>query len=222
MDKKIKLMLIVLGVFVVIVLSLSFIGSLYNRDVKYYKNISDIVIGMYRSPEYDNSGISKEDKKYLESYLATLTHENHIVDLSKFMEGADSTSASNSPNVFIENNKCFIKYDDLNFVYEYNDEEDFEQGHNHGTSDQLIILNCMGKELLINNYDFYPEYNETLENPLYDYNFIGYTEEDNIFNSFYRSIYNGSTVILEIKLNNNDIESIEVRPVNINNYEIIN
>ncbi len=203
--------------FIVVMFLIISINNILKRDVNYYTNISDVVISMYRSPDYDKSGISKEDKLYLDKYLSTLTHENHVVDLTEFIDYSKNTSKANSDYVFVEDGVCKIDYNNLDLV-----NETYKNDSLHETTDKIIVLYCNGKVIYIDNFVFEPDYEITKNNPFYDYAYVGYAEEGSSFLGFYRSLYDFSTVRVKIDVDyDGNIENIDVKPVDFYDYEII-
>ncbi len=212
MEKNIKRLLIAFGIVVLILVILLLLNFVYKRDEKYYKNISEVVISLFDSSDYSTSGINKSDIIKIDEYLSTLTHENELVNLNKFID--DNTDYNknwnNSEGVIVENNVCYIYYGDIDFKLI----EDV-------TVENSAVIYCDGYQIKIYEDSFMPEYSETLENPVHDYVYIGYNFTLDNYIGFYRSIYDGSEIGVFINLSDTEIDVIEVNGVNFNDYNII-
>ena len=102
------------------------------------------------------------------------------------------------------NNKWYIKYNDLNFI------DDFD-------IEPYAIINCDGKTFTLFSSSFYPDYETTTNDDVYNYVYIGSQIDQNVKKYAYRSSYDGSGLIVTLKLNNN-IEKISTSFENVDEF----
>ncbi len=199
---------IIIGISIIIVLIL--IKTLIPTKINDYKNISLIITELYKNEDYDKKGLSKKEEAAIDKYITTLTHENHIVNLNKFTDEAIKTTEPNSLNVFVEDDICYIDYNDINFT----------------KIDPLLVsvlgdkIVCNGYEYTVYDYDFYPTYEETKEDPMHIYQYLGYEVKNNTYIYFYKSYYNKDEIAVFIETANNDIIDISVEGINIYDYNV--
>lgn len=199
---------------ILMLLGLVLLTGCTNKNFEYYKNISNIVVNLFTSEKYDSKDIDTKDKKKIDEYLNTLTHKNHEIDLTDFIIKNDEYKVNepNSKEVYIKNNKCYVKYNDLGFDY-IKEEND--------PSYELELQ----KYLVCNNYytilyesDFYMNYEENKDNLKYDYVYKQSVKFDKGYYFLYNSSYDGTGLVVKMYLDGKDIEKIETSFENINNY----
>ena len=196
MKKRILLILILL-LFIVVIM----INKFYIPKKEYYKRYADTVIGLFRSEKYDNSFIKKRDKDAIETFLSKLTHKNEIVSLDDFITKNKDyyTSEGNTPGVYTKNNKCYIKYSDINFNSEVSD----------GYEPTKKVV-CNNYYTILAYSDFYPSYEYTTLEPKYDYIFKEEKENINGYSYIYESTYDTSLLEVKLIINNKSITKIDI------------
>lgn len=200
MKKSIKLILVLLIISIVFII----VGSITGDKYEYYRNVSDIVVGFYKSAQYDEESIKNKDKEAVETYLSTLTHKNEEICISDYVakKKENKTNEKNSKNIYIKNNKCYIKYDSLNISK--TSESDYEEMENYD------VLVCNGYRVILYKSMFNDDYKNTIKNPKYNYVFYDYEKYDNKYVYKYTSSYDGTSIKVILNMNGNTIESIEV------------
>lgn len=193
--------------FLIILIIMSLLtGCGIKKNNEYYKNVSDTVISFYRSSNYKKSDFSSNDVKVLNEYLSTLTHKNQEIDITKFVnEATTKTNEKNTKGVYTRDNKWFIKYEDLKF-------------ESHNDIEPYAVINCEGKTFTLFSSLFYPDYDDTRKNRVYNYVYVGSQIEKNIRKYAYRSSYDGSGVIVLLELKNKDIVNIFTIYENVNKF----
>lgn len=202
----------------IIILSLTIIFLLTGcttKNFKYYKNVSDTVISFYNSSNYDNKEYAKEDLPAIETYLSKLTHENQEVNISDYIVKSDEyyTEEANTEGVWIKDDKCYIKYEDLGFSTASTETE--------STNYEMEPY----KRLVCNNYftilyesSFYPDYLTTTSNLRNNYIYLdGYKIKEG-YEFIYRSAYDGTGMKVTLNLKNKTIVSIDASIADINSY----
>ncbi len=202
----------------IIILSLTIIFLLTGctvKNLKYYKNVSDTVIAFYNTDNYDDEKYAEEDIPAIETYLSELTHENQIVNINDYLVKSDEfyTDETNTEGVFIENDTCYIKYEDLGLTSTGVDTE----------SDTYEME--LYKRVVCNNYytilyesSFYPDYSATKSNLRYNYIYLDSQKTEDGYNFIYRSTYDGTGMKVSITLEDKTITSIHTNITDINSY----
>jgi hypothetical protein len=201
-----------------IILSLTIIFLLTGctaKNFKYYKNVSDTVISFYNSSNYDNEKYAKEDLPALETYLSKLTHENQEVNISDYIVKSDEyyTEEANTEGVWIKDDKCYIKYEDLGF-----------SNANADTPSDSYEMEPY-KRLVCNNYftilyesSFHPDYSTTTSNLRNNYIYLDGYKTKGGYEFIYRSAYDGTGMKVTLNLKNKTIVSIDTSIADINSY----
>jgi len=202
----------------IIILSLIIIFLLTGctaKNFKYYKNVSNTVISFYNTNKYDSEKYSKNDIPALETYLSELTHENQVINISNYLVKSDEyyTDEANTQGVWIENDICYIDYNDLGL----NPSDIYVESSN----DEMELH----KKVVCNNYytilyesSFYPDYLTTKSNLRYNYIYLeGYKTKEG-YEFIYRSTYDGTGMKVSIILEDKTITSIHTSITNINSY----
>lgn len=181
-------------------------GCGVTKNDEYYKKVSDTVVSFYRNSNYNKSDFSSNDTKVIESYLSTLTHINQEIDITKHVdESTTKTNEKDTAGVYKKSGKWFIKYKDLNFISS-NDIEPY------------AVINCDGKTFTLFSSLFYPDYKETKSNRVYSYVYVGSQIKKNNKKYAYRSSYDGSGLIVELELKNNDLVNINISYQSVNDF----
>lgn len=181
-------------------------GCGITKNDEYYKNVSDTVVSFYRNSNYKKSDFSSNDADVIEKYLSTLTHENQEIDITEYVnESTAKTLENDTKGVYKKNNKWFIKYNDLKFVTD-------------SDIDTYAVVNCNSKTFTLFSSLFYPKYEETKNNRVYNYVYLGSQIEKNTKKYAYRSSYDGSSLIVTLELKNKDIVNINTSYENVKNF----
>ncbi|MGN1269210.1 MAG: hypothetical protein ACI4U0_06970 [Candidatus Aphodocola sp.] len=181
-------------------------GCGITKNDEYYKNVSDTVVSFYRNSNYKKSDFSSNDADVIEKYLSTLTHENQEIDITEYVnESTAKTLENDTKGVYKKNNKWFIKYNDLKFVTD-------------SDIDTYAVVNCNSKTFTLFSSLFYPKYEETKNNRVYNYVYLGSQIEKNTKKYAYRSSYDGSGLIVTLELKNKDIVNINTSYENVKNF----
>ena len=181
-------------------------GCGITKNDEYYKNVSDTVVSFYRNSNYKKSDFSSNDADVIEKYLSTLTHENQEIDITEYVnESTTKTLENDTKGVYKKNNKWFIKYNDLKFVTD-------------SDIDTYTVVNCNSKTFTLFSSLFYPKYEETKNNRVYNYVYLGSQIEKNTKKYAYRSSYDGSGLIVTLELKNKDIVNINTSYENVKNF----
>lgn len=185
------------------------------KNFKYYKNISDKVISFYNTDEYNKEKIFEEDFPAINTFLSELTHKDQIVNISDYITKSQEyyTSESNTNGVWVDDDTCYIKYNELGL---FNTGEDIE-------SDTYEIE--LNKRIVCNNYYtilyesyFYPNYNVTKSNPRYNYIYLDGNTLDTGYEFIYRSSYDGTGMKVNIVLKDKKIIDINTSIIDVTGY----
>jgi|GEM_PF-2691598 len=185
------------------------------KNFKYYKNVSDTVLSFYNTDKYEQNKYSDNDIPAIEAYLSQLTHANQVVNINDYLIKTDEfyTDEDNTEGVWIKNNICYIKYDDLGlnkidtYIPEGNDEEE------------------LSKKVICNNYytilyasSFYPDYATTKSNLRYNYIYLDGNKTEDGYEFVYRSTYDGTGMKVTLIVKNKTITSIHTDVTDVNSY----
>ena len=182
---------VILLVLCIIFIACIILNKVYVPKSEYYRLVADTAANFFRSKDFDETKIKKKDIPALEEFLSHLTHENEVIDLDKYITKTsdNKTTEANTPGVYKESGKCYIKYKDLGF--DFNDESE-------GYTEPTKKVVCDGYVTYLFFTDFYPSYKYIVNEPKYD--FIFKEEKQGLSGQtyIYESSYDAS--ILEIKL----------------------
>lgn len=186
---------------VILILSILLLSGCSNKYEE-YKEVSDISISLLQKQSYQTEKLNSNQKKLIDNFHKNLL--NPKINISNFIIRNDAlkTNQENSQGIYIEGDKCYIYYNDINF----NEPSD----HNGEKTASLI---CNGYLVEI-PHDSVKPINLNYPNPKYNYRYIGYYEEDG-YHFAYRSYYDGSGLIVTIKnditLEFNNIDNLELK-----------
>lgn len=169
------------------------------KDVYYYKDMSQTVLGLFRNLDYKESDYSKKENEAIQKVISELTHENQIINVSDFIIKSNEykVSEQNTKEIFKENDTCYIYYHDLDYI-------EYAQNEAHYELEPHKRLVCDGYYTILYESDFFPPYQLTQNDPLYDFIYIDYTETENGYTYIYKSSYDGSYMLVDI--NTKDME----------------
>ena len=183
------------------------------NKIEHYKKFADTALNFFESSNYSSKEFSENENILLNKYLSTLTHENQIIDLDDYIDKSEDyyTNENNSYGVYVENGKCYIKYDDISF-------QKLESGAD--IEDEMIA------KIVCNNYfvtimsSQFIDYNEIQNDERYNYRYLGYINDDTKYQFIYRSYYDGSGLVISVDTKNNKIVDLSVTETNVNDYII--
>ena len=186
-----------------IIITLLLLTGCTIKNEKYYEMIANTAIGFFNNPDYDENTIAKEDRDALKEFWTAITHENQIIDLTKYI---DKNLVSNE-----KNDICTIKYTDL-----LNEFETSKQKYEGFAP--FYKASCQGYYAIIYQNDLYPDYEYTLQNPEHNYVLINKNTKEHIKSYIYKSTYNGKGLMIKLHIKNKKIEKIDAETVNANDY----
>lgn len=169
------------------------------KDVYYYREMSETVLGLFQNINYKESKYSKKENEAIQKIVSELTHEGQKINVSKFIEKTNEykTYEQNSKEIFMENDECYIYYQDLDY-------EGYEKNEAHYEMEPHKRLVCNGYYTILYESDFFPKYHLTQKDPLYNFAYIDYNETEKGYSYIYKSTYDGSYMIVDI--NTDDME----------------
>lgn len=196
---KVIIIILVLG------LGLVIFNKYKKSNEEYYLHVADTVVSMYSTNKYDRTSIKKRDYDAFDKFLSTLTHINEEICVSDYIikKPAYRTGEKNSKIIYKKDNKCYVLYEDLSLAYkDVNDDIEIEP------YDKLI---CDGYVVYLYKSMFMPAYEDTLNNPKYNYFLEDYLKTDTGYEYNYVSSYDGSKIKVILEINNvNKITKIKV------------
>lgn len=186
-----------------------------NKQVVHYEKFSNTVVGLFDSVVYDQKGFNQTEIKLIEKYITTLTHENEIIELDKYIQKNEDyyTDEKNTQGVFTDNGKCYIKYEDINF-------EKIPNDNSHLADSQVAKIICNNYLVILNDSHF-TSYEEIRNNKRHNYRYLGHSKDMNVYNFVYRSYYDGMGLIVTIETDGNNIVKFDVKEDNTNNYVLV-
>ncbi len=182
-----------------------------NRD--YYDHVANTIISFYRTSTYDEKSIHKDDREIIKKYLSTLTHQDQIVDIGDYVDMTLPSNESNSSELTSENGTCYMPFSTLKSKFDA-----FHQTDPTSVIGAYYTVTCNGYYAVLKEDDFYPDYADTITNPVYNYVLLKILKTDEGYNYIYSSTYNGSGLSLELKIQNGRIVTIDTTDVDPYNY----
>lgn len=190
MEKKI--------IIIIALLVFSFIIVFVLQDKSsYYEEFATKVVLLYKG-EHDTKGIKKKDREAYENFYKKLTHEDEIIDITRYQDGT-KVGTDIYPKAISHDNKCFIKYSDLKLFGVV------EEGHNEA----IQKLDCKGNLITLYEDYFMPPYEYLIKNPKHDYVLDSMEKSLSGYTFTFLSSYDNSSLILELVLQGNTIIEIE-------------
>lgn len=179
-------------------------GCVQKKDAYYYKDMSQTVISLFKDLNYDKKEYSNKENEAINKIINELTHEEHKINVSEFIEEKEEYRVyeSNTPEIFKEEDTCYIYYDDLDFEEYENDLNDYEMEPH-----KRVV--CDGYYTILYYSYFYPKYEVTQTDPKHDYIFIDFNETNKGYNYIYKSSYDGEYLIVDI-----DTKNLEIKLLN--------
>ncbi len=177
-------------------------------DDEYYQKVANTIISFFRTSNYNSDEFYEEDREAIKEYWTKITHQGQIIDITEYLNKDEPVEEVNSSIVFVENNKCYIRYEDLKKEFDL-----IEQ--NEDEVETSLDGVCQGYEFTIFESDLYPPYEKTVNEPVYDYVLLKDYKKKNEYNFYYRSTYDGSGLRLTLKLKKKHIINIETEVVNV-------
>lgn len=174
-----------------------------SKKEDYYKKVADLATTFFRTSEYDKSEYKESDIEAIDTLLSELTHNEQVLDLNEYIEKNNDTRTydSNSYGVYTEKDNCYIKYDNLNFIY-------YDEDGSTAMEPYARVV-CNGYATIILKDSLFPEYDSTLSNPVFNYIYLGNSTSDNELDYYYTSTYDGSYLTVRIIKDGNKINKIK-------------
>lgn len=194
---------------IIIILSLLLLCGCESKITE-YKEISDIVVSLFKTETFDKKNLNNKQISLLDDYIKNL--KNPEINVSKYIVYDDiyKTVEKNTKGIYIKNNKCYIRYNDINFV----------ESTDHNTEPMNTVV-CNGYYVVLMHDSVKPielDYN----NPIYDYNYLGYYKDDS-YHFAYRSYSDGSGLIVtvsdEITIEFTDVNDLKLKTIRKTSYK---
>lgn len=165
-----------------------------NVDVSEYEKVSKLALSTLKNESYEIDDLSDKQIKLLNNFKNDLL--NPVINISDFIvyDNYYKTNDKNTDGVFIENNSCYIRYNDIDFLGALADE-----------GEPIARVVCNGYYTTL-----YHDSVKPIGDSMYDsnYRYLGYYMDDG-YNFCYRSYLDGSGLV--IKINDKiDIEFMDV------------
>ena len=165
---------------------------------------------MFQETSYLKDNLDETQVNLIDNYLYELT--NPEINVSDFIVYDDiyKTNEGNSPGIYLKDNECYIRYNDIVF-----DKSEDDIG------EDMIGVVCNGYSTVILADSVKPLVHE-YDNPKYNYRYLGYYE-DNGYHFAYRSYYDGSGLVVtiddEIKTEFVDVNNLKLKKINDISYK---
>lgn len=166
-----------------------------NNKNEYYKQVSEILVNTLNGTTNNLNDVDKKDRDVVNNYISQITHVNQEVNVSDMLikDNEHKTTESNTKDIYYKNNNCYIKYDKLKInTYDYDNYE----------MEPYQRLVCDGYYIVVYQSDFYPNYEKSKTNPIYNYLYKGSIKNGIDHQYIYKSTYDGS--YLNVKINADD------------------
>ena len=177
------------------------------NKISEYQEVSDIVVSLFQKKTYNNEGLNDKQKQLLDNYIADL--KNPEINLDDFIIYKDlfKTNDENTKGVYLIDDKCYIRYDDVHFI---------NPSDNEGEVTARIV--CNGYYTYISKDSVKPfDYNQNKDK--YNYNYLGYYK-DNGYNFVYSSYYDESGLVVhigdKIEVEFRNVDSLKLKTFNSN------
>lgn len=163
------------------------------------EKLSDIIVDLHQNLDYDKSKLDSDDVDLIDQLIQKESITNKIIDISALDLFSDEarTDEPNTKGVYKENDKYFIKYSDLNFMY--NEELNLNYATLYIDS---YIVNILKDNVPILYYD--------TNNINYKYRYMRREKTSDEINYYYRSFGNGSMLTIKYILEKNKITDIKL------------
>ena len=193
---------IILGISLLVIICVIILSKIRTNDDKYYRYVADTIVGFYHSDEYDENKIKEKDRPIISEYLSHLTHKNEEILLDEYITKSNAfyVNSPNTSGVYIKNDKCYIKYEDIGFDQYHSEDLEIEPN----------------REIICNNYKTYlyysyfaPKYSDTVNNPRYDYIYQKMAKNMSTYTFTYISTYDDTYINVMIITNDNKIFNIK-------------
>lgn len=182
------------------------VGCNNTNNSEYYRKVSDTIVSFYKDSKYNKDDFRKDDINSIDKYLNKLTHENEEINITNYINDSTTvTSEKDTDGIYEKNNNWYIKYKDLDFI-------------NSSDIEPYAVINCNGKTFTLFKSLFYPSYEETKNNKVYSYVYVGSKTLSNNRKYAYRSSYDGSGLIVNIDIDSNKIINIDTNFENVNDF----
>ena len=199
----------------IIILSCFVLTGCANQLIR-YKGIADIIVGLYRSPIYDEKDLKANEKEIIDKLLEELKIPPQRINIENFINhNSTGINVSNSPGVFVENDICFVDVNYLNFNL-----NNFDTDSDDYTVVDDVTLICKGFVIFLQRSDVVLNYEDLTQSPKYRYQFVGYVDLEDSYKFVYQSLYDRSGLSITI-FDKENITNIVVEYVDIDKIENI-
>ncbi len=201
-------------IFVLLIILLTS-GCTLIKDQQYYKEIANKVITLFKNVNYDDKGLTSEEKIAMDRVVSEITHEDQLINVSDFIVKKDEfkVSEGNSKEIHVEDGICYTYYDKL-------DIESYKTENEHYELEPHKRLVCDGYYTVLYESDFYPSLEDTKNNPLHNYAYVKGYKTDVGYNFIYRSTYNGSYLTVSFDLEDDMYIGLSHDDVDLDNLNI--
>ena len=191
----------------IVLICLLFTGC--TNTTNHYKKISDIIVGLYRSPHFDIANLSENEIDLINNYLEKIRSESRLINIERFINyDISPIDEPNSSGVVIQNGKCFVNSEYIDF----RPQEDYSQ-----IEGEVIVI-CNGHIIFLSEENFPLTYEELIRDPKYNYEFLGYMELEDGYRFYYRSLYDNSGLSVTL-IGREELREIMTDYVNLNDVE---
>ena len=161
------------------------------------KNISKKIIEAHHTENVNLKGLNKEEKELFNNYINNEKKENKVINITKnVLFDPDSYSESNTYGIYSKDDDYYISYSDIVWQ-ETLDRDDYYA---------VISLNGMQNGLMKSQVPIL--YDETHDNPKYNYEFLKSKRDKDTIIYYYKSKYDNSGFTIEYHLDGTKINDI--------------
>ena len=180
---------------IILIITLLLLTGCDNK-VSEYKEVSDVVVGLFQKKYYNSNNLNETQKDLIDDYILSL--DNPEINVSNFIvkDTSYSTNEENTDGIYMRDNKCYIKYNDIVF----------KEAIDH-TMESIARVVCNGYYTILFDDSVKPM-SIDYSNPKYNYRYLGYYKKEG-YHFAYRSYYDGSGLIVSV----NDMVSISFEEV---------
>ena len=160
------------------------------------EKLANKIVDAHKSSTVDTTDMNKEEQRLFYTFLDSQILENKIINISENIEFSDQsdTQAPNTNGLYEENGDYYIKYTDIKW----------EQVEN----DYRATISLNNKEAGLFKSLVPILYDDTYNNDKYNYIYMNKNKTDNSLEYYYKSITDGSGLIIRFYLNKNKISKI--------------
>jgi len=158
---------------------------------------------MFNDIDYVDNKLNKSEKQLIEKFREEQDPDNLVIELNTYFNEYNLTTEANTYGVYNENGKYYIKYKDINFI-------DMNYDDNDTGYSTLAIINCNGYEIYLSEEMFPILYYDTLDDPRYNFSYLGEEELEDEIDVKYVSYADDTGLIIRYIKENNKIVDIKL------------